>query len=105
MSKMRSFRFPEEKLELLKEIAERRHDNNQTQALLEAIDRYYKELNPPAVQGYIRLDRINELDGKDGCPGCDQLPSSGAWIAVYSNGTVRGVLCDDCVEAGQSLTG
>jgi len=37
MSKLRSFRFPEEKLERLKEIARRRHGNNQTRALLEAI--------------------------------------------------------------------
>jgi predicted DNA-binding protein len=99
MKKMRSFRFPEEKLELLKEIAERRHDNNQTQALIEAIDHYYQELNPLSVQGYIRIDRIHDLNGDEDCPGCEQSLGSGAWVAVYSDGTVKGVLCDDCVEA------
>ncbi len=102
MSKMRSFRFPEEKLELLKEIAERKHDNNQTQALLEAIDRYYKELNPLSVQGYIRIDRIQNLNGEEDCPGCEQSLGSGAWVAVFSDGTVKGVLCGDCVSAGRA---
>jgi hypothetical protein len=101
MTRLCSFRFPEEKLELLKEIAKRKHNNNQTQALLEAIDRYYEELNPPKVQGYIQIDRIQSLNGDESCSGCDQFPDSGAWIAVYSNGTVKGVLCDDCVEAGR----
>lgn len=102
MTKMRSFRFPEEKLEFLKEIAERRHHNNQTQALLEAIDRYYEELNPPSLQGYIRIDRVQNLNGGADCPGCRQSETAGAWVAVYSNGTVKGVLCDNCVEAGRA---
>lgn len=102
MTKMRSFRFPEEELEFLKEIAKRRHNNNQTQALLEAIDRYYEELNPPSLQGYIRIDRVHNLNGGEDCPGCRQSETPGAWIAVYSNGTVKGVLCDNCVEAGRA---
>ncbi len=102
MTKMRSFRFPEDELERLKEIATRRHDDNQTQALLEAINRYYKELNPPSLQGYIRIDRISNLNGNEGCPGCGQSESAGAWVAVYSDGTLKGVLCDDCVEAGRA---
>jgi hypothetical protein len=101
MTKMRSFRFTEEKLELLKKIAERRHDNNQTQALLEAIDRYYGELNPPSLQGHIRIDHIHDLNGEDDCPGCGQSEGERAWIAVYSDGTIKGVFCDDCVEAGR----
>ncbi len=102
MSKMRSFRFPEEKLELLKEIAERRYDNNQTQALFEAIDHYYQELNPLSVQGYIRIDRIHDLNGEEECSGCEQSLGSRAWIAVYSDGTVKGMLCDKCMEAGRA---
>lgn len=102
MTILRSFRFPEDKLAKLQEIAAQEHDHNQTQALLEAIDRYYKDLHPPAVQGYIRIDRINDLEGEEGCPGCDHSLESGAWIAVYSDGTVRGVLCDDCVESGRA---
>ena len=101
MTKLCSFRFPEEKIELLKEIAKRKHDNNQTQALIEAIDRYYKEINPPSLQGYIKIDRVLSLNGKDDCPGCGHSESERAWIAVYSDGTVKGVLCDDCVEAGR----
>jgi hypothetical protein len=101
MTKLRSFRFPEDKLELLKEIAQRRHNDNQTQALLEAIDRYYEALNPPKLQGYIQVDRIQDLNGDESCLSCDQLTGSGAWVAVYSNGTVKGVLCNDCVEAGR----
>lgn len=100
MSKLRSFRFPEEKLKLLKEIAESRHDNNQTQALFEAIDLYYQELNPLSVQGYIRIDRIQDLNGEENCQGCEQSLGSGAWTAIYSDGTVKGLLCDDCVESG-----
>ncbi len=102
MSKMRSFRFPEEKLELLKEIAERRYDNNQTQALFEAIDHYYQELNPLSVQGYIRIDRTHNLNGEEECSGCEQLLGSRVWIAVYSDGSVKGMLCDKCMEAGRA---
>lgn len=102
MSKLRSFRFPEEKLKLLKEIAESRHDNNQTQALFEAIDHYYQELNPLSVQGYIRIDRIQDLNGEENCHDCEQSLGSGAWIAVYSDGTVKGLLCDDCVDSGKA---
>jgi hypothetical protein len=102
MSKLRSFRFPEDKLERLKEVAKRKHDNNQTQALMEAIDRYYKEITPPSLQGYIRIDRMNRLILHDDCPGCGASESEGGWIAVYSDGTVKGVLCDECVEAGRA---
>jgi len=101
MTKMQSFRFPEEKLERLKEIAERMHDGNQTQAILEAIDRYHKELNPPRLQGYIQLDRVYNSNEKESCPGCNRLDAKGSWIAVYSNGVVKGMICDDCVEAGR----
>lgn len=102
MSKLRSFRFPEEMLVKLKEIAKRRHDNNQTQALIEAIDRYYKDLTPPSLQGYIQLDRIFRRNIREDCPGCGQSESEKGWIAVYSDGTVKGVLCEDCVEAGRT---
>jgi hypothetical protein len=102
MSKMRSFRFSKEKLELLKRIAERKHDNNQTQALFEAIDHYYKELYPPSVQGYIRIDRIHDINGEGECSGCEKSLSSEAWVAIYSDGTMKGVLCDECVEFGRA---
>lgn len=102
MTRLCSFRFPEEKYALLKKIAEERHDNNQTQALLEAIDRYYMELNPPSVQGYIRIDQVYDRNVEADCPGCDQRIGTGAWVAVYSDGTVRGILCDDCVAAGRA---
>jgi hypothetical protein len=102
MSKLRSFRFPEEKLTRLKEIAIREHDNNQTQALMEAIDRYYEELAPPSLQGYIRIDRMNPINLEDDCPGCGGSERERGWIAVYSDGTVKGVLCDECVEAGRA---
>ena len=101
MSKMRSFRFTEEKLKLLKEIAERRYDNNQTQALFEAIDHYYQELNPLSVQGYIRIDRINDHNGENECSVCEQPLGLKACVAVYSDGSVKGMLCDECVEAGR----
>jgi hypothetical protein len=102
MTKLRSFRFPEDKLARLKEIAKRKHDNNQTQALMEAIDRYYKELTPPTLQGFIRIDRMSSVNLEDDCPGCGGSESDRGWIAVYSDGTVRGVLCDECVEAGRA---
>jgi len=102
MSKMRSFRFPEEKLDLLKAIAERKHDNNQTQALFEAIDHYYKELYPLSVQGYIRVDRIHDINGEEKCFGCDNSLGSEAWVTIYSDSTVKGVLCDECVESGRA---
>lgn len=102
MSKMRSFRFTEEKLELLKEIAERWYDNNQTQALFEAIDHYYQALNPLSVQGYIRIDRIHDHNGEDECSVCEQSLDSGACVAIYSDGSVKGMLCDECVEAGRA---
>jgi hypothetical protein len=102
MSKLRSFRFPENTLARLKEIAKRKHDNNQTQALITAIDHYYKELAPASLQGYVRIDRMNPVSLEDDCPGCGGSESEGGWIAVYSDGTVKGVLCDECVEAGRA---
>jgi hypothetical protein len=98
MTKMRSFRFPSKKLEQLIEIADCMHDGNQTQAILEAIDRYHTALNPPRLQGYIQLDRVS--NGNEGdCPGCKRSDAKRSWIAVFSNGSVKGVLCDDCVDA------
>lgn len=100
MSKLRSFRFPEEKLELLKEIAEREHDGNQTQAVLAALERYHQELNPPILRGYIQLDHVFD-SGDEDCAGCDGPKGKAAWIAIYSNGSVKGILCDECVEDGR----
>ena len=87
---------------MLKEIAERNHGGNQTQAIIAAIDRYYKELEPASVQGYIRIDRVKDRDAKAGCPGCGQSRRPGTWVAVRSDGTVKGVICDDCVDAGRA---
>lgn len=101
MTILRSFRFPREKLEVLKEIAEHNHGGNQTQALIEAIDRYHKELEPVWVQGYIRLDRVKDTNREAGCAGCGQSKRSGTWVAVRSDGTVRGVFCDECADAGE----
>jgi hypothetical protein len=101
MTKMRSFRFPEEELKQLKEIAELWHDGNQTRALMEAVNRYHKDLFPPSLQGYIQLDRVMEGQREVECPGCGHLHNIGGWIAVYSDGSVKGVLCDNCVEAGR----
>lgn len=102
MSIMRSFRFPEDKLALLKEIAERKHNNNQTEALLEAINRYYDQIDPPALHGYIRIDRVNNVNGKEDCPACGSSEKASEWVAVYSDGTLKGGLCDDCVDAGRA---
>jgi hypothetical protein len=102
VAKMRSFRLPEQELGFLKEIAARKHGNNQTQALLAAIDRYHEELHPPALQGYVRIDRLKKADGRGDCTSCRQPDASGAWVAIYSNGTVRGVLCDKCVREGRT---
>jgi hypothetical protein len=98
VSKLRSFRIPEEDLKRLDEIAESRHANNKTQALLEAIDRYYKDLHPPSLQGYVQLDRPNNRNGNSDCQRCNQSKDTGLWIGVYSDGTIKGLLCDDCVE-------
>lgn len=102
VAKMRSFRIPERELNFLKEIAARKHENNQTQALLEAINRYHQELHPPSLQGYVRIDRLKETDATGDRSGCRHADASGAWVAVYSNGTVKGVLCDKCVNEGRT---
>jgi len=99
MTVLRSFRFPEEKLLLLKKIADRNHEGNQTQALIEAIDRYHKELEPVSVQGYIRLDRVVTSGGETECVGCGQPRRRGTWVAVRSDGTVQGVFCDECAKS------
>jgi hypothetical protein len=101
MTKMRSFRFPEEELEQLREIAEQFHDGNQTRALMEAVNRYHRDLFPPSLQGYIQLDRVMDGQRNVVCPGCGHLKTMGNWIAVYSDGSVKGVLCDDCVEVDE----
>jgi hypothetical protein len=101
MTKMRSFRFPEKELEQLREISELFHSGNQTRALIEAVNRYHKDLFPPSLQGYVRLDRVMDGQREVECPGCGYLKNIGTWIAVYSDGSVKGILCDDCVEAGR----
>ena len=102
MTILRSFRFPETKLKTLREIADRKHGGNQTRALIEAIDRYHSEMEPTSVQGYIRIDRVPDLNSEAGCAGCGQSRRSGTWVAVRSDGTVKGVLCDECVKAGRT---
>ncbi len=99
MTKMRSFRLPQDQLDQLKQLASRRHDDNQTQALLEAIDRYYQDLNPPRLQGYVRLDRVSRGSART-CANCERSAVEANWLAVYSNGTVKGSLCDECAQVG-----
>lgn len=101
MTKMRSFRFPEEALAQLNELAIRAHKGNQTQALIEAVDCYYRTLKPVVLQGYIQVDRVRDHQEPERCSGCSQPEPEGAWIAVYSDGTLKGVLCNNCVEAGR----
>ena len=101
MTKMRSFRFPEETLAQLKDLADRKHKGNQTQALIHAVDRYHQALKPVVLQGYIHIDRVGDLQEVERCLGCRQVAPDEAWIAIYSDGTLKGVLCDECVEAGR----
>lgn len=102
MSILRSFRFPEEDLRKLKQIADEHHGGNQTQALLVALERYYSELTPPSVDGYIRLDRVSPTDNAPSCPVCGASRGERTWVAIRSDGTLKGLLCDACVEAGRS---
>lgn len=101
MTTLRSFRFPVDKLALLKEIAERNHGGNQTQALIEAINRYHRELEPASIQGYVRIDRLRDSEGQARCPGCGESHRPRRWVAIRSDGTVKGVFCDDCANAGK----
>lgn len=102
MSILRSFRFPENDLVKLKEVADLSHGGNQTQALIEALDRYHRELKPASVQGYIRVDRVTTTERSASCTGCGESPRARTWVAIRSDGTVKGPLCDACVEAGRS---
>ena len=102
MTILRSFRFPEAALRMLKEIADRRHEGNQTQALIEAIERYYGEIKPVSVQGYVRIDRIKHGDSQTGCVACGQSSRPVRWVAIRSDGTVKAGFCDECVEAGRA---
>ena len=102
MSILRSFRFPERDLLKLKEVADLNHGGNQTQALIEALERYHKQLKPVPVQGYIRLDRVMAAEGSPSCPGCGESRGDRTWVAIRSDGTLKGPLCDACVEAGRS---
>lgn len=102
MTILRSFRFPEAVLRILKEIADRRHEGNQTQALIEAIEGYYERMKPVSVQGYVRFDRIRNDDSKPGCVACGQSSRPARWVAIRSDGTVKAGFCDECVEAGRS---
>ncbi len=102
MSILRSFRFPEEDLLKLKELADTNHGGNQTQALIEALDRYHKELKPVSVDGYVRLDRVVPTENTAACAGCGESRRDRPWVAVRSDGTFKGLLCDACVEAGRS---
>jgi len=77
------------------------HGGNQTQALIEALERYHKELKPASVEGYIRLDRVTATKITPTCPGCGDSRQDRTWVAIRSDGILNGVLCDDCVEAGR----
>jgi len=45
--------------------------------------------------GYIRLDRPSDLRGDEcECEGCDQTCERGIWLAVMSDGTLYGPLCE-----------
>lgn len=103
MTKMRSFRLPQAQLDQLKELASRRHEDNQTQALLEAIDRYYRALHPPDLQGYVRLDRVSDGVGER-CANCERTDIDARWLAVYSNGMLKASLCDECAQVGTGRT-
>lgn len=100
MTSLRSFRFPPKHLTMLKEIADRYHGGNQTQALIEAVERYHKQLNPVLVHGYVRLDRVVDADAE--CARCGRSRPSRRWIAVLSDGSVQGVYCSECAEAGEA---
>ncbi|MFW5745216.1 MAG: hypothetical protein ACOCW3_02360 [Spirochaetota bacterium] len=102
MSILRSFRFPEKDLQRLKEIADQHHGGNQTQTLMEALERYHRELSPVSVEGYIRLDRVAAADDSPSCPVCGASRGARPWVAIRSDGTLKGLLCDACVKAGRS---
>lgn len=101
MTILRSFRFPDAALRMLKEIADRKHEGNQTQALIEAIERYHEEMNPVSVEGYVRIDRMKDRASKTGCAACGQSSHPVRWVAIRSDGTVKAGFCDECVEAGR----
>lgn len=102
MTTLRSFRFPPKHLTMLREIADRYYGGNQTQALIEAVERYHNHLNPVFVQGYVRLDRVVDADTDAECARCGKSLPSRRWIAVLSDGSVEGVYCSECAEAGEA---
>lgn len=63
--------------------------------------------NPPAVIGWLRLDRWGELDQRDEpgdayatCPECGEgIDTAAAYMALLTDGTMRGPVCAGCATS------
>lgn len=77
----------------------------QQELLAEFLEREFGK--PPAVIGWIRLDRWGEIDQRDEpgdayatCPDCDEdIDTAAAYMALLTDGTMRGPVCTGCATS------
>lgn len=63
--------------------------------------------NPPAVKGWIKLDRWGELDERDEpsdayatCPECgERIDPTAAYVALLGDGRIEGPYCTACATS------
>lgn len=58
----------------------------------------HERYEPPAVVGWIKLDRPGDLDEESECPECGQA-LDWPWLAILSNGAWTGPVCSACATS------
>lgn len=92
----RNFNFDDATSQLLAKLAEARH-LTATATIAEALKALAALEFPPVKAGYIKLDRLGEIEPV--CRECDQpLYDAGAYMIAMSDGTLRGPVCDSCAN-------
>lgn len=92
----RNFNFDDATSQLLDKLAKARHlPANAT--IAEALKVLAALEFPPIKAGYIKLDRLGEIEPV--CRECDQPLDSKAYMIVMSDGTLRGPVCDSCASS------
>ena len=93
----RNFILSERTDDLLKQLAgELQLD--MTETVSTALAHLGKSTWPPAKVGYFKLDRLGEIDAPT-CHECDQPLTGNGWMIVFSDGTLRGPVCDSCARS------
>ena len=92
----RNFNFDDATSQLLDKLAGARN-LTATATIAEALKAFASLEFPPVKVGYIKLDRPGEIDLS--CHECSQPLDGKAFMVVFSDGTLRGPVCDSCASS------